>query len=301
MQLNNVFSDWLTANKISKETQKTFGLDFDENIIIPVHDLDGQFSFNKYRRSPLSDDKPKYWYDKGGRIKLYGWFQAKDSETILITEGEKDCLVAWSHNIPAITSTGGAMSFQEEWAELLEDKEVILCFDNDESGAEGMVRALEYVPHAKVLIIPDETGIKDISDYVMRGGDINELIKTAQHFDSITEVRDDMKKRMAIFKNYRFHVAYMKKHTKKPPADVKKQTYSSDSVTHAKNYPMTDLLEFKQNKARCPYHNEKTPSFTYFPKTNTCYCFGCNKVADSIDLYQKLNNCSFKEAVEKLQ
>lgn len=301
MNVNNVFENWLTANKISKKVQEDFNISFDENIIIPVHDQDGQFSFNKYRRSPLSDEKPKYWYDKGGKVQLYGWHKAKDYKTILITEGEKDCLVAWSHNIPAITSTGGAMSFQPEWAELLKDKEVIICFDNDHAGAQGMVKALEYVPHAKILFIPDLPNVKDISDYVMRGGNLDNLLKTAKNFPDIQSVEENRTERIAVFQSVHFHEEYIKKHTKKPPINVKRQTYSNDDITNAKGYPIPNLMEFnRENKALCPYHSEKTPSFTYFPKTNTCFCFGCSKVADSIDLYQKLNNCSFKEAVDEL-
>jgi len=29
--------------------------------------------------------------------------------------------------------------------------------------------------------------------------------------------------------------------------------------------------------ALCPFHNERSPSFYFFPETMTCYCFGCGK------------------------
>lgn len=37
-------------------------------------------------------------------------------------------------------------------------------------------------------------------------------------------------------------------------------------------------------KALCPFHPERTPSFTYFPHTNSCYCFGCHKYVN-LDKY----------------
>jgi DNA primase len=230
---------------------------------------------------------------------LFSASKSKDEKTILITEGELDCLVAWSHNIPAVTSTGGAQSFQEGWTNYFNGKEVILCFDNDQAGADGMVRILDFLPDAKVMFIPDRPNMKDITDYVASGGDLQTLIKSAKHFATISDVKEDMLSRIATFQSVYFHNAYIKAHTK---SNVKyeRKAFSNDSVTNAKLYPIPNLIEFKQNKAPCPFHNEKTPSFTYFPKTNTCYCFGCSKVADSIEIYKKQHGCSFTEAVAKL-
>jgi len=300
MQFHKVFSDWLNTNKITPQVQEDFNISFTDDIVIPVYDIDGNFSFNKYRRNPLSDDKPKYWYDKGGKVMLYGMHKAKEHKTILICEGEKDCLVAWSHNIPAVTSTGGALSFQEEWATYFKDKEVIICFDNDEAGANGMVKVLSFIPQAKILLIPDRANIKDISDYVVSGGDLHSLLKTAKSLNTIEAVKEDRSSRVALYQSVFFHEAFIKEHTKVNKLPKAQQTFSSDNVSNAKMYPAINLMEFKNDKARCPYHNEKTGSFTYFKKTNSCYCFGCGKVADSIDLYQQLNGCDFKTAVEEL-
>lgn len=300
MQFNNANKSWLNSQRITDKVLEDFGVIGDENIVFPVYDLDGNFIFNKYRRSPLSDEKPKYWYDKGGKVTLYAWYKAKDFNTILITEGEKDCLVAWSANIPAVTSTGGAGSFQEEWGELLKDKEVILAFDNDSAGAVGMVRALKIVPHAKILFIPDRPNIKDISDYVTNGGDLNTLVREAKHFDSIEEVKEDKCRRLAIFQSTFFHDAYIKEHTK-VNTHAERKAYSNDRVTNAKLYPITNILEFHKGKALCPFHNENTPSLHYYHKTNTCYCFGgCSKAYDAISIYMQKYSVSFKEAVEQL-
>lgn len=302
MQFNNVFQSWLTANKISEDTQKEFGVTFtDEAIVFPVHDIDGTFIFNKYRRSPLVDTGVKYWYDKGGKVTLYGYNKAKYFNTILIVEGEKDALVSWSHNIPAVTSTGGALSFQKEWADILKDKEVIICFDNDKAGGEGMVKVLDLISHAKVIFIPDLPNVKDISDYVMYGGDLHALLKTAKHFDSIEEVEEDRIQRRATFRSVHFHDAYIKAHTKVNTYVGPRKTYSSDKVTNAKSYPIDQLLDFRNGKTKCLFHNEKTPSLQYYPNTNTCYCFGgCGKTYDAINIYMAKYGCSFKEAVIKL-
>jgi DNA primase len=50
----------------------------------------------------------------------------------------------------------------------------------------------------------------------------------------------------------------------------------------------------------CPFHKEKTPSFTVNPKTNLYHCFGCNAGGDVIGFVCKMDNISFREAVDKL-
>jgi DNA primase len=50
-------------------------------------------------------------------------------------------------------------------------------------------------------------------------------------------------------------------------------------------------------KARCPFHHEKTASFTISPGKDIFYCFGCHKGGDIITFVSLLENCSQKEAV----
>ena len=50
----------------------------------------------------------------------------------------------------------------------------------------------------------------------------------------------------------------------------------------------------------CPFHEDKTPSFTIYPTTNTFYCFSCSRGGDVIDFYMELNNCDFQTALEAL-
>lgn len=304
MKFNMELKVWLTSQKITDQVLEDFGICGEESITIPVVDIFGDFSFNKYRRSPLSDEKPKYWYDKGGKVTLYGGFKAftEGHNRILITEGEKDCLVAWSHNIPAVTSTGGALSFQKEWAEYLKDKEVIICLDNDSTGGEGTVKILDLIPHAKVMFIPDRPNIKDISDYVTNGGDLRTLLETAIHFNDIADVKSHMSKRVACYGSTFFHDAYIKAHTKVAPKNVKRKTFDSDAVTNAKAYPIVNLLEFgRDKKAICPFHNEKSGSLHYNEATNNAFCFGgCQKPYDSINVYMEQNDCDFAQAVKEL-
>ena len=50
----------------------------------------------------------------------------------------------------------------------------------------------------------------------------------------------------------------------------------------------------------CPFHNEKTPSFSVNPDRQIYHCFGCGKGGDVISFIMEVENLSFPEAVEKL-
>lgn len=53
-------------------------------------------------------------------------------------------------------------------------------------------------------------------------------------------------------------------------------------------------------QGKCPFHDEKTPSFNVFPKTNTYKCFGCGAGGDAIKFVMHTESRSFYEAVEAL-
>lgn len=50
----------------------------------------------------------------------------------------------------------------------------------------------------------------------------------------------------------------------------------------------------------CPFHNEKTPSFTVYPATQSFYCFGCGAGGDAITFLKKIENLDYLDAVKSL-
>ena len=50
----------------------------------------------------------------------------------------------------------------------------------------------------------------------------------------------------------------------------------------------------------CPFHSEKTPSFTVFPATKSFYCFGCGAGGDVITFVMKAENLDYADALHNL-
>ncbi|MGA1213740.1 MAG: CHC2 zinc finger domain-containing protein, partial [Solirubrobacterales bacterium] len=62
--------------------------------------------------------------------------------------------------------------------------------------------------------------------------------------------------------------------------------------------------ELKRSGARyqglCPFHDERTPSFSIHPDEKLYHCFGCGVGGDVFDFVSKTSGVDFPEAVEML-
>jgi len=56
----------------------------------------------------------------------------------------------------------------------------------------------------------------------------------------------------------------------------------------------------KDYKACCPFHNEKTPSFTVAPDKQIFHCFGCGESGSAIDFVMKHDHLDFVGAIETI-
>jgi DNA primase len=56
----------------------------------------------------------------------------------------------------------------------------------------------------------------------------------------------------------------------------------------------------KHMKAKCPFHNEKTPSFTISPDRGMYYCYGCQAGGDIFTFIQEIEGVDFKGALQML-
>ena len=109
---------------------------------------------------------------------------ASDSEPVFITEGEKDADRLASLGLVATTNACGAMSWRDEYAQHLKDRDVMILPDNDDTGREhagqvaasaaGVARCVKIVP------LPDVPEKGDVSDWLDAGHTKEDLLRLVE-------------------------------------------------------------------------------------------------------------------------
>lgn len=76
--------------------------------------------------------------------------------------------------------------------------------------------------------------------------------------------------------------------------------YKTDILSVAQNGGMQLKKEGRLWKTICPFHDDHDPSLNINQQTGTYRCFVCDAHGDVFDLYSKLHNCDFIDAVKEL-
>lgn len=204
VDLDSVHKDYLYKRGITDQTIKDYMIGLGNvygktRITIPVFDSEKNVLFFKCRRSPLEteSDAVKYIYfhpDSNGEksASLYGvetLKNAKNDELVILTEGEFDSLVLRQKGFIAVSSTGGCGTFQEEWFSLFKRfSKVYICYDNDNPGKDGAIKVARKLKHPslKIITLPSEDGVKDISEYFVKypDADFTALLDSARQYDT---------------------------------------------------------------------------------------------------------------------
>ena len=89
-----------------------------------------------------------------------------------------------------------------------------------------------------------------------------------------------------------------------------KKKYSVDEILREFNhkYKLSDYISKfitltprgNSHVAKCPFHNEKTPSFNINDEKGLFYCFGCKEGGNVLSFIAKFNNVSFGESLKTL-
>ncbi len=84
-----------------------------------------------------------------------------------------------------------------------------------------------------------------------------------------------------------------------PDSFIQELKYRSDIETVISTY--VGLKRKGRNlSGLCPFHSEKTPSFTVYPENQSFYCFGCGAGGDVVTFVRKIENLEYVEALRLL-
>ena len=97
-----------------------------------------------------------------GRSRLFPPPSAWKQGTLWLCEGEPDTIRALSAGLNAVTQTAGCGTWPDEFSEELRDRDVVICYDADQAGHKGAMKAAEAIAlHAKsvrVIVWPELMG-----------------------------------------------------------------------------------------------------------------------------------------------
>ncbi len=207
MSLPTHILEWLHGRGLTDEVLAANGIDWNgSEIVIPVRDVNGVTLFNKYRRNPFAPadtELPKYRYEHGSTAQLFGAQWIFEKPDVIICEGEMDAMRLQAYGYCAVSSTGGAGTFKDEWLHHFIGRNVYVCYDNDEAGMKGaakmLTRAFSVVP--KLVVLPARVNgkdVKDATDFLQAGGDFYQLVQQAEAFPVLSEQPPEFKTIAAV-------------------------------------------------------------------------------------------------------
>jgi CHC2 zinc finger/Toprim-like len=263
-------------------------------ITIPVFNCRGICAAFRFAKDPAdTSDAPKMVSTRGSTVELYGWEVLRlKPKRVIVCEGEFDRLVLEADGFDAVTSTGGAGTFRPEWAHAFEAiPEVYVCFDRDDAGRAGALRVARMIPQAKIVELPEEVG---------EGGDVTDF------FTRLRKSKDDFLALLAAARPVPASEEPTAPPRPRPDGNISRLREEAERLK--RQVPIGDVVEYyvelrcagKTCTGRCPFHNDRKPSFTIYPDQGTFHCFGCGAHGDALTFLQKVEGWSFRQVLRML-
>ena len=82
---------------------------------------------------------------------------------------------------------------------------------------------------------------------------------------------------------------------------TKRPAITDDMIDKAREYPVTQLVEFRHGKALAWCHQDSRPSLCHMTRINKAWCPVCNRYFSAIDVVMTRDGLSFLDAVRSLQ
>lgn len=174
---NNKALHELTSQRgFTKETVANWNIGWDgERYTIPVRNArDEIINVRRYKMNAARAQDKMLNIPGHGSAAIFGLSILAKSDTVVLTEGETDCILLNQHGIPSVTHTAGAATFRTQWGPLFTDKTVYVCYDHDDAGRNGARKVKKildsFATAVYIIDIPLDTKGADITDYLHKEG-----------------------------------------------------------------------------------------------------------------------------------
>lgn len=288
--MDPVLRKWLDERGLSESSLERVGCTYDSGVI--------SYPRYQYGFDVRGNDKP-IGYKKRSLATGRFWTEPasishKDTHPLIVStanakgamicEGESDTMRLAETSLPKdygcdVICIPGANSFPAEWVPLLRRYDQVVVFmDADEAGRALPNRLAGLVPGVRAVVLPD-------------GDDVCSFL--------LTNTEDDLRKLYEIAPLY---IA--------PPAPLRRQAFVWDSAAadgHRGKLVRVVCEEVQLRKrgnemvGLCPFHSEKTPSFSVNPERGLYRCFGCGEAGDVVSYLKNKRGMSFAEAMRYLE
>lgn len=145
------------------------------------------------------------------------------------------------------------------------------------------------IPHAKLVRLPEEVG---------EGGDVTDFFvllgRSREEFEGLLEAANPLPEEK--FREIP-EQSPVRAHRDKEIDLLKSQLAIQELV--ARYLPLR--VSGQNFIARCPFHEDRKPSFVVFPETQSFYCFGCRQHGDVISFLMRMERLTFPEALDVLR
>jgi|2_EtaG_2_1085320.scaffolds.fasta_scaffold32441_2 hypothetical protein len=208
-----------------------------------------------------------------------------------------------------LSSTGGLYTDEEldylydleqAWKDSLPNytfKELMEIFPEASASAKrGLKSEIKYY---KKLITDSGVAREKFYEERVMGADFRDQVEMKKKNDEFHD--EQVGKYESRIKSVMFKLSHLEGKPK-----TNKNGVDELQVEEAKRVPIENFYDGKlqRNGARlkgnCPFHNEKTPSFTIYLNQNSFYCYGCHIGGSVIDFLIKKEDKTFLEVVKEL-
>ena len=338
MESKNPLTEYLESHMLTPSVISAYGLKVSgKQVSIPIRSPGGEILFWKHR---MFEGDAKYRYDRGSEMALFNADRIDfDTSVVWIVEGEFDAMALneWfaenDRTSCAVSSTGGAGSWNDEWNSLLEGMMVIILLDNDDPGYAGSFRLWEKIGRENSLVYVNKLeGFKDVCETIHGTGAFSSknLVSGESYkwfstrtswaskrkvlqswFDLADQLELDLSGDHAGFaRAFRDYAKSVFDREKPRPKRVNPFPQDSDiTIERIREVPIDRFVRFDwSNVAPCIFHDDSHPSMRWNPPgngnpklSNTVKCYSCGRFGGVIDVVMQLNSCGFVDAVEILK